>query len=87
MKRLLFSSFLGLFLTSSSCSDQNQASPAGEEAQEMEARKTEVMSAPKVATDSLGARTVIETKTEVHSPGVPDQHGLDSIKNSYPKKR
>jgi hypothetical protein len=89
MKRLLFSSLALLILSAFSCSGNSKASKASETQSVPSATRTDVQSTVKVVdVDSASPEHKSGSQVEeVHQHGVPNQNGLDSVKNSYPKKR
>lgn len=90
MKRLLFSSLALLVLSAFSCSGKSKASKKNESQSASSSSRSEVQSSMKVVeNDSIDAPELKSEPQieEVHQHGVPNQSGLDSVKNSYPKKR
>lgn len=90
MKRLLFSSLALLVLSAFSCSGNSKTSKANETQSVSSASRSEVQSTTKVVENGSSAAPELKSEPqieEVHQHGVPNQSGLDSVKNSYPKKR
>ena len=96
MKKLLFSSILGLVLMGASCSD-HESSQSKEKVETIDSsssiqtsvNRTEIRSAKKLENDSIAQESNEGNAPvkEVHNEGVPNPKALDSIKNSYPKKQ
>lgn len=91
MKRSLFSSVLAIVLMAASCGDagnneketQGTQRPSAAKSTEVEAVKSNVQD--ETPTDTEGAEAQPKRVAPVH--GTPDQGKLDSVKNSYPKKK
>ena len=90
MKRLLFYSFISITLAFASCSGNGKASAGGNSTEPSSAERTEVLTTPKQAVQDseLNSPGSSEYNIEkVHEHSGPNQSGLDSVKNSYPKKK
>ena len=90
MKRLLFSSLALLVLSAFSCSGNSKTSEGNDSNSRPSASKAEVQSTGKAIEVDSFAPPILKSEMQTeedHQHGVPNQSGLDSVKNSYPKKR